>query len=504
MSDSEIIELNKVKQLTYEGRIKEALQIILDIEERSNLSNQNLISFMLLKLRLLYRSSKYSKTLSLVIQFLQETQKQGDLPSYFEGLLIQAYSLLMMGDLSKSSIALKKAEEIFENLKGVSKTDLREKESYMIRIKAINAGLTGNSQLSLMLNEKAFELAKYSEDKERKSSPLLNLAESYHFLGDYDKAINYAKRALEVGYPPRLLNSFGLLIDSYLGKGDTINAKYYFQLMSDLIEKDKQSYSELLYHYYKALILKTSLRARDRIEAEDLFKQVAEEKENFQFVIKAIINICDLLLIELRITNDSDIINEINPYIKKLLKIAEHQKSYYFAAETFLLQGKISLLIFNFKEAKRFFTQAQQIAERFDHIQLAQQISKEKEDLNEKSVLWHKLKEVGAPMIERLELARIDELIEKMNLKPIILRTQVKEEEVIISKEKKMCLVCKGEVLGFSYICKCGAIYCENCARALTNLENLCWVCDIPIDSLKPTISYKEEESIDLEIKGKN
>ena len=49
-------------------------------------------------------------------------------------------------------------------------------------------------------------------------------------------------------------------------------------------------------------------------------------------------------------------------------------------------------------------------------------------------------------------------------------------------------------MLRFSFICVCGANYCGNCAQALTNLENVCWASDIPIDYLKPVKPYKEEE----------
>ncbi|GAH17525.1 unnamed protein product, partial [marine sediment metagenome] len=49
------------------------------------------------------------------------------------------------------------------------------------------------------------------------------------------------------------------------------------------------------------------------------------------------------------------------------------------------------------------------------------------------------------------------------------------------------------EVLKFTYICECGAIYCDNCARALINLENICWVCDVPIDYSKPVKQIEEE-----------
>ncbi len=108
-------------------------------------------------------------------------------------------------------------------------------------------------------------------------------------------------------------------------------------------------------------------------------------------------------------------------------------------------------------------------------------------------------------MADRLELARLDEKIVGIIYNRVILTTQVTEEKVSVYKDKKICLVCKGEVIRFSYICECGVIYCENCARALTNLENVCWACDIPIDYSKPVSPYKEEEErVKVEDKVKN
>ena len=98
--------------------------------------------------------------------------------------------------------------------------------------------------------------------------------------------------------------------------------------------------------------------------------------------------------------------------------------------------------------------------------------------------------ELNAPMSDRMELARLDEKIVKLIQKQPV---QVSEEKVAITKETKICLVCRGVVFGFSYICKCGANYCENCARALTNLENVCWACDDPIDYSKPVKKFMEE-----------
>ena len=63
-------------------------------------------------------------------------------------------------------------------------------------------------------------------------------------------------------------------------------------------------------------------------------------------------------------------------------------------------------------------------------------------------------------------------------------------------KAQKICIVCKGKASGFTFICsRCETLYCEKCAKILSNLENACWVCNEPIDKSKPSKPYKEETS---------
>ncbi len=72
---------------------------------------------------------------------------------------------------------------------------------------------------------------------------------------------------------------------------------------------------------------------------------------------------------------------------------------------------------------------------------------------------------------------------------------RITEEEVSVSKEKKICLVCKGTGLRFTYICpECNAIYCQKCARALSDLENACWVCSAPFEESKPSKPFEKEK----------
>lgn len=78
---------------------------------------------------------------------------------------------------------------------------------------------------------------------------------------------------------------------------------------------------------------------------------------------------------------------------------------------------------------------------------------------------------------------------------------EITEEEVSVSKEKKICLVCKGKVLRFSFICaQCEAFYCENCAKAIMDMENSCWACNEPLDASKPFKPYKKKEEIYVDL----
>jgi len=82
----------------------------------------------------------------------------------------------------------------------------------------------------------------------------------------------------------------------------------------------------------------------------------------------------------------------------------------------------------------------------------------------------------------------------------------ITEEEVSLYRDKAICLVCKGNIEGFSYICgNCKALYCQKCAISLVSIENLCWACDSPIDKSKPVKKYEQESvKVEFEKKTKN
>jgi hypothetical protein len=239
------------------------------------------------------------------------------------------------------------------------------------------------------------------------------------------------------------------------------------------------------------------MRARDRIKAEDLFKEVMESNDAIDiYKFKALFGLSELLIVELRITNDVNIINEITPLINKLIDVAQQQQYNYYLLEAYVLQSKLSLLIFDVKTARRFLTQAKRIAERHGYNGVATEISYILDELMERLGEWKYLKETNAPLSERIELARLNDHLKGKFRTKMMKMERIVEKEITIYKDLKTCIVCKGDAEGFDvFICpNCNSIYCKGCAEALIAIENECWTCNIPIDNSKPIKSLKLEE----------
>ena len=70
-----------------------------------------------------------------------------------------------------------------------------------------------------------------------------------------------------------------------------------------------------------------------------------------------------------------------------------------------------------------------------------------------------------------------------------------------MEKNKKLLVNKKFNTSDFSYIYRgCKALYCQKCVKVLTDMENICWACDKPLDQSKPIKLEKNVFSEELEI----
>jgi len=295
----------------------------------------------------------------------------------------------------------------------------------------------GEIELSIKSFEQGLTIFNDLNNKRMVASILNHMGEAYRYRGEMDRALECLEQALALRYESGHLKEITIILDKLIqiliDKGDLEQAQQYLHRFEQLNNQLKDKECNLVYLLNKALILKMSSRIRKRAEAEVILTQILEEDDlDFEIILTALTNLCELLLTELRMTNDIEVLEEINPLIARLLDNAEKTGSYSILCETYLLQAKLSLLSFKIKKAKRFLTQAQQIAERFGLKLLAIKISNEHDELLKQLNMWENLKKSSSSIKERMEFARLGEQMEDMIQKRVVKAPELSDEEPVL------------------------------------------------------------------------
>ena len=365
-----------------------------------------------------YSRRGYQKDADLALKHVEHSlalrEELGIKHEIAESLTFLAYLLcIFKSDLNR---ALKYAE------RGLALAKENSKTYYIadsLHIMAMVWGLKGEVDRSIRFYEQSLELYKELNNKDRMSYIFNNLSVSYKMRGELDRALECIEQAMvlsrELGALRALAVFHDFLIQILIDKGDLERAQVSLHDMEQLNSQLKDKTVSLLYLLDKALVLKTSLRAIKRGKAEEILKQLLEnESVVYGNRLRALLTLCELLLTELRMSNDLGVLDELNQFISQLLEIAEKSHSYWIMGETYLLQAKLALLSLDLKEARRLLTQGQQIAERYGLKLLAIKISNEHDELLKQLNMWENLKESTSSLKERMEFARLKEQMESM------------------------------------------------------------------------------------------
>jgi len=260
---------------------------------------------------------------------------------------------------------------------------------------------------------------------------LNNASMVYLEKGELKQALMYLERNLEIaedigGDPSYALDNL-FIISIKMGAPE--QAQLYLNQLQEINEKMGGKSIDVCCRVNEAILLKTSARTLNRAKAEELLRGIVDEDVIMMVLtIRAFIHLCDLLFTEFRMIKDVEVLDDVQTLVTRLFEIAEKQHSYSLMAEANLLRAKIELLSLNLKEARRFLTQAQRLADEHGLHLLARKISGEHDKLLDELNTWEKLKREGIPLAERIKLSGINEQMESMVQKrvkgPPILETE--------------------------------------------------------------------------------
>ncbi|MFX0067203.1 MAG: tetratricopeptide repeat protein, partial [Candidatus Hermodarchaeota archaeon] len=272
------------------------------------------------------------------------------------------------------------------------------------------------------------------DDQQHMAESLESIGRVYAEKGDSHQALEHLEQSLviyeEVGNKLKISSALFSLIFVGLDRMPRRTAAYFQRLQQIKDQEDNRLINQRS-QVAEALLLKSSTRSRDKIKATDLLEQIVEEKVvDHELTVIALLNLCDLLLKELRISED--VIDEINSIVNKLLAIAKAQHSHSLLVETYLLKAKLGLVELDVQEARRWLIQAQLLAEERELTRLAIKVSNEHDSLLETLNTLEKISKLGISLPERIKLARLEEQVGHMIQRQATEMPELSPEEPIL------------------------------------------------------------------------
>ncbi len=226
------------------------------------------------------------------------------------------------------------------------------------------------------------------------------------------------------------------LISLAIEQGNKQKAQGFLIDLLYLSEKYDHEFVRDCYTYSQALFLKTSNRFSDQAEAQKLFKKIIDKQIGLN--PNSLLHLSDILLRELKQTGNEEILGEIEENISKLKENAKKTKSHWIFIETCILESKISLLKLDTKKALKLLDTALKLAKEKNLERLVFKISQEYDRLLDEVHKWEKVITKSTSFEERIELSRLDDLIEQAITKRI--------EDVEEKPEEPISLIIPGDI----------------------------------------------------------
>ncbi|MFX1284509.1 MAG: tetratricopeptide repeat protein [Promethearchaeota archaeon] len=127
----------------------------------------------------------------------------------------------------------------------------------------------------------------------------------------------------------------------------------------------------------------------------------------------ALLNACELLLIELKFIEKPESLQNLREYVSMLNEIARQQNSKFLLAHTLILQSKLSLLDLDIEQAFNLLDQAANITQEKGLKSLSNQVVNEQNSLKAEVDKWISITKNKSPLVDRIEQARIKTYLEE-------------------------------------------------------------------------------------------
>ena len=464
--------LDNIEELIiFDENFDKANELLETIEVESlNTTNKKLYTF--LKAFLLDKKAKPLDTIELIEPLYNSSKEVNDFYYLLNSAIPLTSSLYKIGKADYAFNVIEHVEKTKEKNNFIFSDSITNKKFASLKnIKGIVYFIKGD----IVKASKSFEesLQIYTELNDEKNMAMLynNIGNIYVFLGKVSTAIEYLTKSLHIrkklNNKLEIASTLGniaesLVIEDKLQEG----LSYFLESLNYFIEIDEaffisQLYYHLIYIYIKlknpdqantyyvslmklfdkekdknkenseklriletispvklyvdlshAKLLKQSSRIFDQFEAGVIFRDISLRNDiELPLKFNATLEYIEILFVELRISNDEQLIVEMGEFINDLLNFAKSVKAVYIEIQIRLLLANIFLLGYQLSKSTSLLKKTIALAEENELFNYAVSTTLAYDRIINQYSQWTELKKQNAPIEQRLQLLNIENFI---------------------------------------------------------------------------------------------
>jgi tetratricopeptide (TPR) repeat protein len=316
MSELRPKELIRAEELVNNGKVEEALEIIINFEKRREITQKEFLWTLLFKGQAYMLLSQYERAVEIGEHAYHLSKELGLIIESAEALLIHAHGISPKNP-DKGLELILQAEEIFNSLPNASLNNYpSSKESINLRIlsaKSWNKFFKGDFNTALELTLKGLEIAEKIDVKVATAYLIFLTSMIERQKGELDKALGHATRSLklmeEMGFQVGLADSLYGIGFIYFSKGNLISAQKFCKKCLSIkkvtndtkvnaftilgaIYKFKGELNKALKNYKKAIEIsgesQNYMKAQTLMGIGSLYKAKGEDKQARHYLLKSL------------------------------------------------------------------------------------------------------------------------------------------------------------------------------------------------------------------------
>ena len=364
-------------------------------------------------------------------------KNQNVLDPYFRDWVLMSINI-SLGMISLNNGEHDSAFNYFSETSSISeKHNWKTRQVDVLESTGISYLLQDELELAIVKFQEAIKLAKEIEHTRGILTNENNLIKCFYEKGDYRKALKCARILNNNAQEAKITGLIGLSLFSIIQSLLELDLNNQIQQYLDELEEltatfPQDNITSYSYRYSKALVLKSSNSFADRIKAQSLLTQLLSDTPIAAIDPKIGFHLADLTLKELLSTSNEELLVEFEQTLDLLKEKASQFKSHSMLVVTYLLESKIALIKTNLDEAQQKLDRALKLAREKNLHRMVFKVSKAYDEFLDERDIWESLKIKEAPLKERLEVSRLDKLVDQAIHRKMEEIEEVPEESIYL------------------------------------------------------------------------